>query len=183
MNSQHHHKYRYWVSTVQTNWLGEFDDLSDEGRQRIYYKIIHTAKDWEPSPIQDIEFVEGFAEEASYDRTTDVGHQNRFSHLLVFTQQSFAYFRQLFVAGIRQGKWQCRFPRRFIVAGVQCIAQSTMRCFNQTDLYQIRWNQQLNLSFLVKDVRLINPMRDVYLTIVQNGNWTNAMYNIAPVGI
>ena len=23
-------------------------------------------------------------------------------------------------------------------------------------------------------------MRDVYLTIVQNGNWTNAMYNIAP---
>ena len=88
----------------------EFDDLSDEEDNEFYYKTIHCTKDWEPSPIQDIEFVEGFAEERIRDWQLSLGTKADFHPLLVFHSQqgqSFAYFRQLFVVGIRQGKRQC----------------------------------------------------------------------------
>ena len=39
----------------------QFDDLSEEEDNEFYYKLIHCTKDWEASPIQEIEFVEGFA--------------------------------------------------------------------------------------------------------------------------
>ena len=160
----------------------EFDDLSEEEDNEFYYKIIHCTKDWEPSPIQDIEFVEGFPEERIRDWQLSLGTKTIFTHYWFSIPNRDTRLRisgnYLLLVYDKGNDGTPLFTRRFIVAESNVLPNMQWVRPTQTDL--IRFNQQLNLSFAVKDVRLNNPMRDVYLTIVQNGNWTNAMYNIAP---
>ncbi|MBK8111050.1 MAG: DUF5103 domain-containing protein [Saprospiraceae bacterium] len=58
----------------------QFDDLSEEEDNEFYYKLIHCTKDWEASTIQEIEYVEGFAEERIRDWQLSIGTKQIFTH-------------------------------------------------------------------------------------------------------
>ncbi|MBP6397741.1 MAG: DUF5103 domain-containing protein [Saprospiraceae bacterium] len=160
----------------------QFDDLSEEEDNEFYYKLIHCTKDWEASPIQEIEFVEGFAEERIRDWQLSIGTKQIFTHYWFSLPNRDTRLRisgnYLLLVYDRGNDNTPLFTKRIIVAESAILPNMQWVRPSQTEF--IRFNQQLNLSFQIKDVKLINPMRDVYTTVVQNGNWTNAMYNVAP---
>lgn len=160
----------------------QFDDLSEEEDNEFYYKIIHCTKDWEPSPIQDIEYVEGFAEERIRDWQLSIGTKQNFTHYWFSLPNRDTRLRisgnYLLMVYDRGNDNAPLFTKRIIVAESAVVPNIQWVRPSQTEF--IRFNQQLNLSFVVKDVRLLNPMRDVYTSVVQNGNWNNAILNVPP---
>lgn len=160
----------------------QFDDLSEEEDNEFYYKIIHCSKDWEPSSIQEIEFVDGFAEERIRDWQLSIGTKKIFTHYWFSLPNRDTRLRisgnYLLLVYDKGNDSAPLFTRRFIVTESNVLPNIQWVRPTQTDL--IRFNQQLNLSFLIKDVRMINPMRDVYLSVVQNGNWNSGMFDLKP---
>ncbi|MBK8698937.1 MAG: DUF5103 domain-containing protein [Saprospiraceae bacterium] len=158
----------------------QFDDLSEEEDNEFYYRLYHCNKDWEESPINEIEFVDGFAEERIRDWQLSIGTKQNFVHYWFSIPNrdtrvriSGNYILHVFD---RNNDNKPLFTRRFIVAENAVVPDS--RWVRPTTTEDIRFRQQLNLSFLVKDIRLQNPQRDVYISVVQNGIWTNSLNNL-----
>jgi Domain of unknown function (DUF5103) len=162
------------------NLTVQFDDISEEEDNEFYYRVLLCDRDWNPSTIDPIEYIDGFNEARIRDWQTSIT-----------TRQDYTYYWFSFPNRDTRMKVSGNFiiyvynnfddevplfTRRFIVAENAIGANNKWVRPTQTD--DIRFKQQMNFTLAVKNLRLQNPQRDVTLSIVQNGNWQHALNNI-----
>lgn len=156
----------------------KFDDM--EGGFKTYtYKIIHCDKDWYPSDLQEIEYIDGFNNEEieNYDFSTngysDYTNYNLYlpndelnwtisgNYLLVITDQ------------------ELNIPvlsRRFIVN--EDLVNISAQQIKPRDVSKINSNHEFKLTISYQNFDIDQPRLELYTTMMQNDNWNSAKTNL-----
>ena len=159
----------------------EFDDI--EGGYRTYlYKIVHCDKDWYPSNLNEIEYLDGFNNEEIQEFRNSLNAYSNYTHYqLTLPNDDLRWnISGNFVLIITDDETEdLVLSRRFVVS--ESVATIAAQFVKPQNVANIRTNQDLQVSLDISDFRLNNPLNDVYLTVIQNGNWHSAQTNINPV--
>ncbi len=160
--------------------LLQFDHLADIEEDELFYRIIHCDKDWKPSVADPIEYINGFAEERLRDWQTSITTKVDYTHywLAIPNRDTKIKISGNYILYVFN-----RFDEEVPLITTRFIVTEKFSLFDNkwvrpSETAMIHTGHQLNLDAVVKDLKIQNPQRDVSLTVVQNGIWNNALYNV-----
>lgn len=156
----------------------EFDDMEGEFRNYLY-KIIHCDKDWNPSDLEEIEYIDGFNDEEidGFGYSTN-GYSDYTHYTLDIPNDDITWT----ISGnylLLVTDEDLEIPvlsRRFVVTENEVnVIANTIRPQNTL---KYRTHQELELKINYGNFRISRPQADLFVTIIQNGNWHTAQENI-----
>jgi len=157
----------------------EFDDLL-ANEQDYYYKITHCDYDWKKSSLLKSQYLDGIDNQ----RITD--YENSYSTLESYSNYQLTIPNdnvRLKVSGnyvieIYNSYDELQFSRRFLVYKDMVTVASTVK--RSRDFNFINEKQVVQFSITSGGLRLINPKKEVKVTILQNYHWPTAISDIPP---
>jgi len=161
-----------------------FDDLSLSGRN-FYYTIIHCDAHWQPSPLQQFEYIDGFHEGVIDNYTRSI------NTIVPFTQYRLQIPNEtmrprlpgnyILKVYLNSDPRQVVFTRRFVIFEQLVTIGSTVR---PATLVQFRnTHQQIRFEINTQHYPVSNPNRDLRVVVLQNGRWDNAIRGVQPRSI
>jgi len=157
-----------------------FDDMLG-GYSNFYYEIIHCDKDWNRSDIFELDFLEGFNGEDITEYTSTRALRSNYTHYnLTIPNEDCRWIisGNYILAVYDEQSGDPIITRRFIVTE-NLVAVSWTRDVPRNAL-EVKTNHALDVVINYKEMRIVNPLEDLYVTIVQNGNWNNAIHSLKP---
>lgn len=158
----------------------QFDDLySDEAD--YYYTLTHYNADWSlPSSLSKAEYLTGL------DNQRIITYQNSFNTLQLYSHYKQFFpnkFNQITKSGnylltVLNDENEIVFSRKFVLyeEGIQVgLIVRRSRDFETIDAKQ---NMELTLNY--GDKILQNPIQNVKVTLLQNGNWNTSISGVKP---
>jgi len=157
-------------------------DLLDDQAETYYYTFVHCSKDWEKSDIFINDYLEGFPEneiedfKPSFNTTVDYIH-----YKLIFPNERI----KITLSG---NYILCIYPngnpdkpvltRRFIVT--EDAAKIDIKIHRPQMTSDNNTGQQVDLTVSISGLNIIDPYRNIYSFLLQNGRWNNAKKNLVP---
>lgn len=180
------------ISFVQNNQnqipifkLGEgfqlqFDDLFGNEAD-YYYEIIHCDYNWIPSAIPKNEYLKGF------DNQRIIDYSNSFNTLQIYSHYKLAipnqFTQQLRISGnyilkILDKDKEVLFSRKFIL--YEELVTVPIQIKRARTLSNLEYKH--NIEFAIKSTAITfqNPLKNVKVVLLQNGQFNNAITNILP---
>jgi hypothetical protein len=161
----------------------EFDDLNGN-IVRYQYTFIHCDADWQTSDIWSNEYLQG-------DQEGFIDSYNfSFSTIQLYTHYSLEFPNeriQIVLSGNyilkvytkdRKGVPDLAFTRRFMVFDQKVSINPVVG--RATILNQMNTRQEVNFTVTSSGQLLVDPNRNVHVTIQQNGRWDNALMTLKP---
>lgn len=156
-----------------------FDDLL-ANEQDYYYKIVHCDYDWTPSDLLKSQFLDGI------DNQRIINYENSYTTLETYSNYQLTIPNEnvsLKVSGnylleIYNSSYELQFSRRFVVYKDLVKIGATVKRSRDFDF--LNEKQVVHFSINSGNFRLINPMKEVKIAIIQNYYWPTAIYNVAP---
>jgi hypothetical protein len=157
----------------------QFDDLFGNEAD-YYYEITHCDYNWNPTDIPKSEYLRGFDNQRISDYT------NSFNTLQIYSHYRLAIpnqFTQLLISGnyilkILNNNKEVVFSRKFILyEDIVTIPIQIKRARTVSNL-----ESKHNLEFTIKSstITFQNPSKNVKVILLQNGQFNDAITNIAP---
>ncbi|MFV5684080.1 DUF5103 domain-containing protein [Flavobacterium sp. GB2R13] len=157
----------------------QFDDLFGNEAD-YYYEITHCDYNWKPTDIPKSEYLRGFDNQRISD------YSNSFNALQLYSHYRLAIpnqFTQLLISGnyilkILNNNKEAVFSRKFILyEDVVTIPIQIKRARTVSNL-----EFKHNLEFTIKSSTLTfqNPLKNVKVVLLQNGQFNDAITNIVP---
>lgn len=158
----------------------QFDDLYGN-EANYYYQITHCNYDWKPSDLSRNEYLNGFDDQRIQT------YRNSFNTLQLYSHYTLSIpnrFTQLKVSGnyilkILNEDREVVFTRKFILyENFVSVPMQVKRARNNA-----YYNTKQNLDFSVKSNTIIfqNPLQNVKVLLIQNGQLNNSITNIKPM--
>lgn len=156
-----------------------FDDLEEESRY-LKYTIIHCTHDWQPSDLNQIEYIDGFMEDeiSTYNYSFNtITHYMQYE--LVFPNENLRPTKSgnylLFVYDDTPDN--PILTRRFMVKESECagITGLVHASSNVEDRFT---RQEVDFTVNAGNYVVRNPAMTLHATIKQNGRWDNAIYGL-----
>jgi len=158
-----------------------FDDLDGDTKD-YFYGVVHCDRDWKPSQLAELEYVEGYTEERiqnfqfsfkalwpyTHYELTLPNRDTRFTksgNYMLFVYDD-TYERQLVLA------------RRFVI--VEPKVSVDPKVLRAAQVSKIRTHQEIDFVVNHEQLRIQNPMLEIRATVLQNGRWDNAITDIPP---
>lgn len=160
--------------------LLSFDDILG-GDREYTYRLIHCDKDWQPSALDESEYLDGFNNEEIQDYQYSIGTRVDYTHYrLSLPNQDVRWTisgNYLLVVTDNDSD-ELAFSRRFMVAerNVTIDAAISRALLASKSLT----HQELQLTINNEKFPISNPQREVFVTAIQNGRWDLAQENITP---
>lgn len=162
-----------------------FDDL--EGDIKDYtYDIIHCDRNWQPSQLQKIEYIEGFVNEEIDINLFSQGTFVPYTHyqLSLPNRDVDVLLSGNYVLAVYDGELgdEERYPvltRRFVVVEPGVKVQTNAR--RPLDVSKIDTHQEFDLYIDNKDFPIIDPELYMQVSVTQNGNWNNSIDTLSPI--
>jgi hypothetical protein len=159
----------------------QFDLLGNQ-IETYYYTFIHCTKDWEKSDIFPNDYLEGFPEnqiedfKSSFNTTVNYIHYNlTFPNDRIRFKISGNYLLFVYPAGEPD---EPIITQRFIITEdavmIKADAHRPQMTANNNS------GQQIDFTVNYSGITINDPYRNVYASILQNGNWNNAKLNLKP---
>lgn len=159
----------------------EFDHMGDELKD-YKYTIVHCNSDWQPSELDDNEYIDGFSE----DRITSV--QNSFNTLTQYTHYTLVLPNRN-MRWARSGNYLLKvfdgddedrlvLVRRFLVVEPLWRIEAEFVRTSQVD--KLDTHHEIDFTVIPKGARISMPQNDVKAFVIQNGRWDNALGPIKP---
>lgn len=157
-----------------------FDELSDDARY-LRYRIQHCNRDWTPSDLEQIEFLEGYNDEELRDVTFSVNTKVSYAHYqLSVPNRDLQWTKSgnylLHVYDDDTG--EAIITRRFMVMESLVKISATLR--KPTDVSKINTHHEIDFTLQHKDFPIPNPRQDIHAVIMQNYRWDNAISEVEP---
>lgn len=157
----------------------EFDDLL-ANEQDYYYKITYCDYDWTPSQLLKSQYLDGV------DNQRIIDYRNSYSTLQPYSNYRLTIPNEnvsLKVSGnyvleIYDDSYELQFSRRFVVYTDQVKVGATVK--RSRDFEFLDTKQVVQFSINQGNFQLVNPKKEVKVAILQNHQWTTALYDIAP---
>jgi hypothetical protein len=157
-------------------------DLLDDHAETYYYTFVHCNKDWEKSDIFPNDYLTGFPEnpiedyETSFNTTVGYYHYKlSFPNDKVGITLSGNYI--IFIYPVDK-PGEPAITQRFIVTEDAVKIDITAHRPQMTK--ENNTSQQVDFTVNYTGLSLIDPYRNVYTFILQNGRWDNAKQNLKP---
>ncbi len=157
----------------------EFDDLQ-ANEQDYYYKIVHCDYDWTPSQLLKSQYLRGA------DNQRIINYRNSYNTLLPYSNYQLRIPNDVlslrvsgnYVLEVYNSWNELQFSRRFIVYNDQVRVGLTLR--RSRDFNFINTKQVVHIAINSAGFRLVNPLKEVKIAILQNYHWPSAISNIQP---
>lgn len=158
-----------------------FDDIDSEVNNYVY-TVIHCDRNWEPSGLAPLEYIDGFEEENIQNFEFSFRALQTYTHYsLTLPNRNFGITKSgnyLLVVYEDEDEKRVVITRRFVVVDRQVgISAQIVR---PVEVSKIHTHQELDfeVNFLRLNVR--NPMVELSATVLQNQRWDNAISGLAP---
>jgi hypothetical protein len=158
----------------------EFDHMGDQLKD-YKYTIVHCNSDWQPSELDDNEYIDGFTE----DRINSI--ENSFNTLTQYTHYSLALPNQN-MKWARSGNYVLKIfdtdddrlvlVRRFMV--VEPLWRIDAEFVRTAQVDKMDTHHEIDFTVVPKSVRITMPQNDVKAFVLQNGRFDNALGPIKP---
>ena len=159
----------------------QFDHLGDELKDYAY-TITHCNSDWQPSELDDNEYIDGFTE----DRITRV--ETSFNTLMQYTHYSIGLPNRNLrwnVSGNyilkvidKDDEDRLVITRRFMV--VEPLWRIEAGFVRAVKVDKLDTWHEIDFSVYPKGTRISNPQNDVKVHVLQNGRWDNTIGPLKP---
>lgn len=157
----------------------QFDDLFGNEAD-YYYTITQFNYDWTPTNLAKVEYLNGM------DNQRIITYQNSYN-----TLQQYSHYRQVFPNNFnritKSGNYLIRiyndnrevvFSRRFIIYEDQLNVRIDIRRARDMEFINEKHNVEMSINY--GDRILQDPIRNVNVSLFQNGNWNSEIRNIKP---
>jgi hypothetical protein len=157
-----------------------FDDL-DADEKDYFYKVIHCDKDWNPTNLLSIQYLNGFDQEQIETFRFSASTYIPYTHYYFALPNRYTDFKISgnYLMVIYEGtEDNLVLSRRFMVyenmtgVGVNNIPAS--------DVANIRYKQQMQLRLSTSKLEILDPFNDIFVHVLQNNRWDNAKNNLQP---
>ena len=157
----------------------QFDDLFGN-EANYYYEIAHCDYNWNPSQLVKSEYIQGF------DNQLIVDYENSFNALQLYShyrlpfpnkQTSFRVTGNYMLKILNEDR-EVVFSRKFIL--YEDIASVPLQIKRSRDIKNINFMHNLDFSIKSSNLTFINPLQNVKVMLVQNGQLNNTITNIKP---
>ena len=159
----------------------KFDHLGGDLKDYVY-TIAHCNSDWQPSELDDNEYIDGFTE----DRITDI--ESSFNTLLQYTHYSLGLPNRN-MRWARSGNYLLKIfdndderrlvlVRRFMVVEPQWRVEA--KFVNPASVSKLNTHHEIDFTVAHRGTRIPNPQNDVKAFVLQNGRWDNALGPVKP---
>ncbi|MBD0403256.1 DUF5103 domain-containing protein [Flammeovirga sp. EKP202] len=154
----------------------EFDLFGDDA-DYFEAEIEHCNKDWTPSELQPIEFMQSYnsfkLNDFDFSMNTSVPYVH-FIFQLPKVKMSGNYLLKVYREG---DKDDLIITKRFVVYEKTASIASKMVEMRGSER---RYMQQIDFTVNYGGLTVVNPKRDFSVTILQNGRWDNPIVNLLP---
>lgn len=159
-----------------------FDDL-DGGVRDYYYTIIHCDRDWHPSQLNSMEYIDGYNEERILDfRYSNKTLQEYTNYRFSLPNQAIRWTKSGNYLLVVYEKDQDKYPvltRRFVVAERKISINPRLQRPSQPS--KMRTHQEIDFVANFEKFPLRNPQQDIKAVILQNGRWDSAIDGLPPM--
>ncbi len=157
----------------------DFDDLL-ANEQDYYYKIVHCDYDWTPSDLLKSQYLNGI------DNQRIINYENSYTTLETYSNYQLTIPNENvslkvtgnYVLEIYNSYYELQFSRRFVVYKDLVKVGGTVK--RSRDFEFLNEKQVVQFSINSGNFNLINPKKEVKITILQNYHWPTAIYNVPP---
>ncbi|MEO8253219.1 MAG: DUF5103 domain-containing protein [Flavobacterium sp.] len=158
----------------------QFDDLFGN-EANYYYEIIHCDYNWIPTNIPKNEYLQGFDNQRIQDYTNSFNTLQIYSHYNLSLPNQFT--EQLRLSGnymlkILNNDKEVVFSRKFILyENLATVPLQIKRARNVSVI-----EQKQNLDFSIKSASIVfqNPLKNIKVSLIQNGDFHTEIKNINP---
>jgi len=159
-----------------------FDDMG--GSFYDYrYEVKHCNKDWEPSKLDELEYIDGFNGERIEQFTTG---ENTFvdytNYELIFPNEDIDFtISGNYLLIIYDEAGLPIITRRFIVVNPKVKISAELRKCPEIEF--INSYQGISFEAINSIATISNPKEEIYASVIQNGKWHDAENNLQPTAI
>ncbi len=161
-----------------------FDDL--EGSNKDYvYSIIHCDKDWVPSKIDAMEYLDGFNEEDlnQFSFSSQTIHDYTHYELIFPNNNTNLRISGNYILKIMDSDAdnQVIITRRFLVVEPLTLIQASVLPPFNSENYNT--HQRVDFKIDLNKFYISDAMNELSISILQNNRWDNAITNIKPLTV
>lgn len=157
-------------------------DMLDPQNEFLNYSIIHCNRNWMPSDLQPMDYVNGntMGEITDYKFSTNT-YQTYTHYSLNFPTEEMTltksgnYILKVFRNFDEE---DILLTRRFMVVDIQTKISSTIKSATVPEFRFSHQEVDFSVNYLGFDIP--NPFLDVNVTILQNNSWNNSITNLKP---
>ena len=157
-----------------------FDDMEDDGK-RYYYKLTHCNKDWTPSNLSPLEYLDGFEESEidnfNYSARTMNSYVN-YQLLLPNNDVTWTKSGNYLLSVYNEENNELVFVRRFVV--FESIVAVAPKMVRPSNVSKMRSHQEIDFSVDYSGFNIRNPRMEISASVLQNQRWDNAIMNVSP---
>ncbi len=167
------------IFRINDNFSLEFDDLY-ANEANYNYTITHCDYNWKPSELSRNEYLNGFDDQRIQDYSNSLNTLQLFSHYKLAFPNRFTSFKVSgnYVIKILNEEKEIVFSRKFILyENLVSVPIQIKRARGSEELFS-----KHNLDFTIKStqIQFQNPLQNVKIKAIQNGNINYAITNIKP---
>lgn len=168
------------LKTGYNTLLLQFDHMGDALKD-YKYTLVHCNSDWQPSELDDNEYIDGFTE----DRISTV--ESSFNTLTQYTHYTLGLPNQN-MRWARSGNYLLKIfdtdddrlvlVRQFMV--VEPLWRIDAEFVRAAQVGKSDTHHEIDFTVVPKEVRISMPQNDVKAFVLQNGRWDNAIGPLKP---
>lgn len=157
----------------------QFDDLFGN-EANYYYELVHCNYDWTPSQLVKSEYIQGFDNQRIQDYENSFNTLQLYSHYRLSFPNKFTQFRVTgnYILKILNEDRDVVFSRKFIL--YEDLVGVPLQIKRARDVRDINFKHNLDFAIKTTAINFINPLQNVKVTLLQNGNFNTAINNIKP---
>lgn len=168
------------VFNLRDGFQFQFDDLyGDEAN--YFYTLKHCDYNWNESELSKAEYIDGFDDQRIQT------YENSFNTLQLYSHYTLSFpnkFTRLKVTGnyilsILNNSKEVVFSRKFIV--YENLVSVPMQVKRPRTTQYLDSKQNLEFSIKSELIQFQNPLQNVKIKLIQNGNFNTAIKNVKPM--
>jgi len=160
-------------------FLFQFDDLFGN-EANYYYEIVHCDYNWIPSDIPKSEYIQGFDGQRIQEYTNSVNTLQIYSHyqLSIPNQNTQLRLSGNYILKILDENKEVVFSRKFIL--YEDIVSIPFQIKRARTVNNMETKHNMEFTIRSKSISFQNPLKNVKVMLLQNGQFNNAIKNIVP---
>ncbi|MEP0366942.1 MAG: type IX secretion system plug protein domain-containing protein [Cyclobacteriaceae bacterium] len=161
----------------ENGFLLQFD-LFEENYSSLNVRYIHCNKDWTPSGLSDIRFLNEYNSFAINNYQYSSNTRKKYVQYAVQLPSPHISGNYLVVVSNSNSNDDIIFSRRALVYDRTANAQGDIQM--SSSVKERKTNQQVAFSVNYSGLNNVNPLRDIYVVLLQNHNWDVALKELKP---
>ncbi len=158
----------------------QFDDLYGN-EANYYYEITHCDYNWVPTQIPKNEYLLGFDNQRIQDYMNSVNALQIYSHYKLSIPNQFT--QQLRISGnymlkILDNNKDIVFSKKFIL--YEDRVNVPIQVKRARTIENLPYKHNLEFSITSKSITFQNPIKNIKVVLLQNGQWGNAIKDVLP---